>query len=81
VHPPHPHPPPTGIDDPYEEPTHPEVTLEAYGPSGSQRDPTELARELLVYLGTGGFLESGGGGGGSSSGSGSGGSSNESETA
>ncbi|KAI8471145.1 MAG: adenosine 5'-phosphosulfate kinase [Monoraphidium minutum] len=47
----------TGIDDPYEEPEKPEVTLEAYDASGAQRPATELARELLQFLGDAGFLE------------------------
>lgn len=40
----------TGIDDPYEEPLHAEVELEAYDPSGKQYQPEILAAQLLDYL-------------------------------
>jgi sulfate adenylyltransferase len=43
----------TGIDDPYEEPQHPEVTLDTVG-----QTPEENARKLLNYLIERGFVRS-----------------------
>jgi len=43
----------TGIDDPYEEPRHPEVTLDTVG-----QTPEENARKLLNYLIERGFVRS-----------------------
>ncbi|KIY97563.1 adenylylsulfate kinase [Monoraphidium neglectum] len=47
----------TGIDDPYEEPTAPEVILDARDASGAPRPPQALALELLQYLGDVGLLQ------------------------
>lgn len=46
----------TGIDDPYEEPVNPEVTLEAVTPNGERVSATAMAGELLHYLETAGYL-------------------------
>lgn len=46
----------TGIDDPYEPPAAPEVTLEPYRADGSQRSPEEMAEAILAYLDANGYL-------------------------
>ncbi|GIL79835.1 hypothetical protein Vretimale_12454 [Volvox reticuliferus] len=46
----------TGIDDPYEEPTNPEVVIEAETPEGKRISPQEQALQLLEFLKSKGFL-------------------------
>jgi sulfate adenylyltransferase len=41
----------TGVDDPYEPPIDPEITLEGFGPT-----PEENARQIIAYLEEKGFL-------------------------
>jgi sulfate adenylyltransferase len=41
----------TGVDDPYEPPIEPEITLKGYGAS-----PEENARTILVYLEAQGYI-------------------------
>jgi len=49
----------TGIDAPYEEPSHPEITLDVHhAATGEEKSPQETAEELLNYLEANGFLES-----------------------
>lgn len=47
----------TGIDDPYEEPSAAEVTLEAVNAAGKRTSPVELAQQLLNHLDAKGFLK------------------------
>uniref|UniRef100_A0A7S0UPB1 Adenylyl-sulfate kinase n=1 Tax=Polytomella parva TaxID=51329 RepID=A0A7S0UPB1_9CHLO len=47
----------TGIDDPYEEPEAPELTLEAVKPNGERARPEEQAMEILAYLENNGYLK------------------------
>lgn len=46
----------TGIDDPYEEPTNPELVLEAETADGKRISPQVQARTMLEYLHSKGFL-------------------------
>lgn len=46
----------TGIDDPYEPPANPEITVEAFRADGSQRTPEEMAGEIMAYLDDRGYL-------------------------
>lgn len=46
----------TGIDDPYEPPANPEITVEAFRADGSQRTPEEMAEEIMAYLDDRGYL-------------------------
>lgn len=46
----------TGIDDPYEAPTSPEVVLEPYDAEGKMRDPYQMAEQVLEFLMDGGYL-------------------------
>ena len=41
----------TGVDDPYEPPVDPEITLKGYG-----ADPEENARKVIKYLEDQGYL-------------------------
>lgn len=40
----------TGIDDPYEEPLNPELTLEVKDAEGNMRSPQDMAAQILSYL-------------------------------
>lgn len=40
----------TGIDDPYEAPENPEITLEACSADGRPQCPESMARTILTYL-------------------------------
>jgi sulfate adenylyltransferase len=44
----------TGVDDPYEPPVNPEITLQGYGAT-----PEENARRIVAYLSEQGFLPAG----------------------
>ncbi|KAL4434495.1 hypothetical protein ABPG75_000936 [Micractinium tetrahymenae] len=46
----------TGIDDPYEEPAQPEITVEAYDEEGKMRSPVEMAQQILDMLDEMGYL-------------------------
>jgi adenylylsulfate kinase len=46
----------TGIDDPYEEPTNPEITVAVKDTDGQMVSPEETAAQILTYLDKGGFL-------------------------
>jgi len=46
----------TGIDDPYEAPINPEVTVTPYDANGSMRDPYEMAAQIMEYLDEQGYL-------------------------
>lgn len=39
-----------GIDDPYEAPEHPEITLNVNDPQGRRQTPEAMARIILAYL-------------------------------
>lgn len=47
----------TGIDDPYEEPEHPEIILEPYEADGSHRSPDAMAEQVMSYLRSHGYLQ------------------------
>eukprot|EP01023_Acetabularia_acetabulum_P029036 TRINITY_DN27415_c0_g1_i1.p2 TRINITY_DN27415_c0_g1~~TRINITY_DN27415_c0_g1_i1.p2 ORF type:complete len:264 (-),score=46.07 TRINITY_DN27415_c0_g1_i1:266-1057(-) len=47
----------TGIDDPYEEPENAECVIECRDAQGGQIQPQEMAKKLLEYLGSKGYLE------------------------
>jgi adenylylsulfate kinase len=49
----------TGIDDPYEEPECPEVTLEATDACGAPVDPEVMAQQVFGYLQDKGYLSNG----------------------
>jgi hypothetical protein len=40
----------TGVDDPYEAPKNPEITLEMHDAAGSVQTPEAMARTILSYL-------------------------------
>ena len=42
--------PNAGIDDPYEAPEHPEITLDVNDPQGRRQTPEAMARIILAYL-------------------------------
>ena len=46
----------TGIDDPYEEPSAPEIALDAYDAAGKQYTPQVLAAQVLDFLDARGYL-------------------------
>ena len=46
----------TGIDDPYEEPTKPELDITVAGDDGVMASPTEMAQQIMDYLSKHGFL-------------------------
>lgn len=46
----------TGIDDPYEPPLTPEVTVQPYNKDGCMRDPYDMAHQILSYLDENGYL-------------------------
>jgi len=46
----------TGIDDPYEAPENPEVTIQVKDERGEYNTPESMAKELYDFLDTGGFL-------------------------
>ncbi len=47
----------TGIDDPYEQPENPEITIQVKdGKSGETNSPESMAKQLYEYLDAGGFL-------------------------
>ncbi|EIE26254.1 hypothetical protein COCSUDRAFT_32119 [Coccomyxa subellipsoidea C-169] len=46
----------TGIDDPYEAPENPEITLEACSADGRPQCPESMARTILTYLESHGYL-------------------------
>lgn len=46
----------TGIDDPYEHPEKPELTIEAAGPDGKLRRPEDQAAQILAFLREKGYL-------------------------
>ena len=46
----------TGIDDPYEEPLHPEIILQGLDGEGRLNSPEVMAGTILHYLQSGGFL-------------------------
>ena len=47
----------TGIDDPYEEPTSPEITVTVQDESGVMLSPEDMARKILQFLDTKGILK------------------------
>eukprot|EP01024_Parvocaulis_polyphysoides_P021543 TRINITY_DN201_c0_g1_i1.p2 TRINITY_DN201_c0_g1~~TRINITY_DN201_c0_g1_i1.p2 ORF type:complete len:263 (-),score=45.19 TRINITY_DN201_c0_g1_i1:276-1064(-) len=47
----------TGIDDPYEEPENAEVVIECRDAQGGHVQPQEMAKTLLEYLGSKGYLQ------------------------
>ena len=46
----------TGVNDPYEAPVAPEVTLTPYSETGAMRDPYEMAHQVLQFMEEGGYL-------------------------
>ncbi|KAL4418938.1 hypothetical protein ABPG77_009118 [Micractinium sp. CCAP 211/92] len=46
----------TGIDDPYEAPLAPEITVKAYDEEGQMRSPVEMAQQILDLLDDMGYL-------------------------
>lgn len=46
----------TGIDDPYEEPINPEITLSTHDAFGHPMSPEHMATEILTYLQERGYL-------------------------
>eukprot|EP00894_Picocystis_sp_ML_P002107 jgi/Pico_ML_1/52624/g3303.t1 len=46
----------TGIDDPYEEPTQPELAMEVSKADGVMKPPEKMAGEILAYLESKGYL-------------------------
>ena len=46
----------TGIDDPYEAPINPEVTVVPYDANGVMCDPYDMATQILDYLDENGYL-------------------------
>ncbi|GAB4815742.1 hypothetical protein N2152v2_002788 [Parachlorella kessleri] len=46
----------TGIDDPYEAPEQPEITIEPYNADGSQQSPEDMAEIIMEYLMQQGYL-------------------------
>ena len=46
----------TGIDDPYEEPINPELTLTTHDAFGHPMSPEHMAAEILTYLQERGYL-------------------------
>uniref|UniRef100_A0A061SHC3 Adenylyl-sulfate kinase n=1 Tax=Tetraselmis sp. GSL018 TaxID=582737 RepID=A0A061SHC3_9CHLO len=46
----------TGIDDPYEEPDRPEITLQAVSDGGEKQNPECMAQQVLSYLQDKGYL-------------------------
>ena len=46
----------TGIDDPYEAPENPEITIQVKDENGEYNSPESMAKELYDYLEKGGFL-------------------------
>jgi adenylylsulfate kinase len=47
----------TGIDDPYEEPTNPELTITVKEQGGGMNSPESMAAQILHFLEAKGFLE------------------------
>jgi adenylylsulfate kinase len=47
----------TGIDDPYEEPTNPEITVTVQDDSGKMLSPEDMASKLLKFLESKGLLK------------------------
>ena len=54
----------TGIDDPYEEPAAPELTIDARDAAGNMQSAEDMAAQIMQYLEQKGYLGSGGGSGG-----------------
>lgn len=48
----------TGIDDPYEEPLNPELTIEVHDENGNMQSPEVMAGQILDYLKVKGYLTS-----------------------
>eukprot|EP00951_Prasinocladus_malaysianus_P050101 scaffold676946_cov61-Prasinocladus_malaysianus.AAC.1 len=48
----------TGIDDPYEEPENPEITVEVHDENGEMLSPVLMAGKILKHLEAGGYLTS-----------------------
>lgn len=46
----------TGIDDPYEEPLNPELTIEVHDANGNMLSPESMAGKILEYLDSKGYL-------------------------
>lgn len=46
----------TGIDDPYQAPENPELSLKAVDANGCKRSPEEMAADVLEYLRNKGYL-------------------------
>ena len=47
----------TGIDDPYEEPTNPEITVTVKDEGGVMQSPEDMASQILKYLDRKGLLK------------------------
>lgn len=47
----------TGIDDPYEEPTNPEITVTVQDEGGAMQSPEDMAGQILKYLDRKGLLK------------------------
>ena len=47
----------TGIDDPYEEPENPEITLDAKDKDGKMASAEDMAAEIIAYLDKHGYLK------------------------
>uniref|UniRef100_A0A061RXC0 Adenylyl-sulfate kinase n=1 Tax=Tetraselmis sp. GSL018 TaxID=582737 RepID=A0A061RXC0_9CHLO len=47
----------TGIDDPYEEPLNPEITVEVKDEGGNMTSPEVMAQKILSYLDSKGYLK------------------------
>lgn len=54
----------TGIDDPYEEPAAPELTIDARDAAGNMQSAEDMAAQIMQYLEQKGYLGSDAGSGG-----------------